>query len=489
MSAITKTWPVDISQHGVRNTLQPRNNVYWKRLSWGRFVGYQKRASGTYWVARYLGTTGNYHQRQLAATDDILEANGKTVLTYDDARLAAESWFNTPQLRRLAVEDRPIGVTGHLKVCPAGPVFTVSHALHDYVEWKRVAAASSNFPTILSMINHHIVPRLATLALSDFTSEISLQFIKDVLETPPKRGNRPLGLRRSVESMDFDELRKRKKTANQLISILRNAFLMAWENGKTDSERPWRCLRYLRLPEQPRSIHLDRKECARLLRHCRPDLRNLVLGALYTGCRAGELLRMRCSDVGRDGFGVYVLPAKTYKPRFVFLPDEGMAWFLAMIAGRNPGEFVFLNGRTGRKLDRYKHLFKEAVCAAGLPEDLSFHSLRHTYASQLVQAGAAIPAVAEQLGHRDGVTVLRTYAHLTPQIRESEVRQRFSAVSQENVRLARREKRRLQSMRSEAVGHNWTTYAQINDMRTADRPLRQRQYADRPVRRERNTSG
>jgi len=124
-----------------------------------------------------------------------------------------------------------------------------------------------------------------------------------------------------------------------------------------------------------------------------------------------------------------------------------------------------------------------------LAEDLSFHSLRHTYASQLVQAGAAIPAVAEQLGHRDGVTVLRTYAHLTPQIRESEVRQRFSAVSQENVRLARREKRRLQSMRSEAVGHNWTTYAQINDMRTADRPLRQRQYADRPVRRERNTSG
>ncbi len=59
-----------------------------------------------------------------------------------------------------------------------------------------------------------------------------------------------------------------------------------------------------------------------------------MLAALYTGCRATELIRMRACDVGRDGYGVYVTPVKRYRARFVFLPDEGMAFFLKLAAGR-----------------------------------------------------------------------------------------------------------------------------------------------------------
>ena len=49
-------------------------------------------------------------------------------------------------------------------------------------------------------------------------------------------------------------------------------------------------------------------------------------------------------------------------------------------------------------------------------------------ASQLIQAGATVYAVAEHLGHADPTTVLRTYGYLSPQIRESEVRQRITSV-------------------------------------------------------------
>lgn len=149
-------------------------------------------------------------------------------------------------------------------------------------------------------------------------------FVKDVMETPPKMGNQPVKARRSIEQMSEDQVRRRKVTVNALISLLRMALIMAWENAHIDSDRPWRCMRRLPNVVRPRVLHLSREECFRLLDHCEPALKNLVLGALYTGCRATELLRMRVTHVGRDGAGVYVTPVKTYRPRVVLLPDEGL---------------------------------------------------------------------------------------------------------------------------------------------------------------------
>jgi integrase len=241
---------------------------------------------------------------------------------------------------------------------------------------------------------------------------------------------------------------------------------MAWENSKIDTERPWRIVKLFKNLKPARVLHLSRAECRRLLDHCRPDVGRLVLAALYTGCRVSELMEMRCSHVGRDGYGVYVPPQKGYRPRFVFLPDEGMAWFLQMIKGRRPDDYVFLNDNTNRRIGPSNKPFKAAVRAAGLPEDFTFHGLRHTYASQLAQAGAPILAIADQLGHLSARMVLETYGHLAPQIRESEVRQRFTALSQENVRLAARKKEQLRGWRSSLHGADWRTYATITDLRS-----------------------
>ena len=289
----------------------------------------------------------------------------------------------------------------------------------------------------------------------------------DVIETPPRRGNQPYqATRLSAKKLSSEALRKRKKTANSCLSVLRVALRMAWENGKVETERPWRIVRLFPNLSSARVLHLSREECRRLIECCRPDVGRLALGALYTGCRLSELMAMRCNHVGRDGYGIYVPPQKTLKPRFVFLPDEAMAWFLALIKGRRPDDFVFINDNTRRRIGPSNRLFKGAVQAAGLPPDFSFHGLRHTYASQLVQAGAPILAVAEQLGHVSPRTVLETYGHLAPQIRESEVRQRFTTLSKANARLATRRRDQLHQWRSSLHGADWRTYAKINDLRS-----------------------
>lgn len=447
-----------------RRRLHVRERPYWTMTKFGRHVGYHKTSrANSFWVARVRTITGTYRQHRLGHADDFDAANGADVLSYEQAWEAATVWFRLPEQVRFAAKEGRRGVNEEMSICPVGPLFTIGHALEDYVDWKRLSAARSAFPVLVSLINFHIVPRLASMPVDDFSPEVVTRFVRDVIETAPRRGNQPLGPGQSLDSLDADALRKRKKTANTVLTILRVALRMAWENGKVDSERAWRSIRRFPNVDAPRALHLSRTECMLLLQHCRPDLRRLVLGALYTGCRVTELLRMQCAHVGRDGYGVYVTAMKTHRARFVFLPDEGMAWFLSLIKGRDPAESVFLNDVTGRPFAKYKHLFREAVSKAGLPRGFGFHGLRHTYASQLVQAGAPILVVAEQLGHANALTVMKTYGHLSPQVRESEVRQRFTMLSAENLKSARRQKKKLKSWRSSLHGSEWRTYAKITD--------------------------
>ena len=172
-----------------------------------------------------------------------------------------------------AVPARRRGFDENMSICPVGDEFTVGHALHDYVEWKRLVAARSNFPILLSLINFHIVPRLASLPVKGFTVEVIQRFMRDVIETPPRRGNRASPVSRlQMEKLGAEPLRKRKKTANSCLTILRVALRMAWENGKVETERPWRIVRLFPRLHAVRILHLSRDECRRLLENSRPDV-------------------------------------------------------------------------------------------------------------------------------------------------------------------------------------------------------------------------
>jgi integrase len=456
-------WRPDVSKVEVQRQLPIRDHPYWSLLKYSRHIGLHVTKNGMFWVGRVRTKSGTYMRCRLAPVSRDGRAR-QHHMNYAQAVVAVDSWFSTPEVRDRAGEYRSIGARRELIVCPIGNVYTIGHALHDYVEWKRIAAARTHFEVNVSLINRHLIPRLANLPVDEFNGDVLKKLIREVLETPPRRGTQAEGPRRSIESLDEEALRLRKKTVNVLIGILRLALDLGWENGRFDSERARRCLRRLRVVDRPRILHLSRVECRQLLRACRPDLARLVLGALYTGCRVTELLRMRCSHVGRDGYGVYVTPVKTYRARFVFLPDEAMVWFLDLIKGKKPDDFVFVRDSGKPWFGNQKHFFKSAVRATGLPDAFTFHGLRHTYASQLIQAGATVFAVAEQLGHIEPTTVLRTYGHLSPQIRESEVRQRFSTVSRENKRAARSAEKRLNAWRKSLHGKDWRTYAKITDI-------------------------
>lgn len=397
----------DIKTAEARALLQRREKPYWDISVPNRHIGIRVRDTQT-WVLRCRTKQGNYLEQTVGPAEPF--ENG---LPYREVRLKAEAWFAECDARQYTQPFNQNRYGGQLSISPIGDVYTVGHALAAYVEWKRLVASPSHFKTNLVLVNYHIVPRLAHIPLAAFTAHDLNAFCVDVLRTPPKRGHRPCGPKRSIESLSAEELRKRKKTINALIGILRLAFELAYDNGHIDTDRPRRCLRLLPNYDRPRLLILDRAQCGRLLDAANDSLKALILGALYSGCRITELRELRVIDVADQCHGIHVRRAKNYQSRHVILPDEGVAFFLKQCRGKAPDDRVFLNRRGRPWGDHYKTLFKQAVIAAQLDPELVFHSLRHTYASHLLQNGATLSMLARQLGHANVNTVHTIYGHLT----------------------------------------------------------------------------
>lgn len=151
-------------------------------------------------------------------------------------------------------------------------------------------------------------------------------------------------------------------------------------------------------------------------------LLDLIRLAVNTGMRLGELTSLRWGAIDfREGF-IEVLstpeePTKSGSDRRVPMTDEAEEVLRRLEEerdGRGPGEHVLKGYKGGPLNGRYaSSRFKHYVRKAELDERFSFHSLRHTCASWLVQRGVSLPVVQSILGHAEPSTTER-YAHMAP---------------------------------------------------------------------------
>ena len=112
-------------------------------------------------------------------------------------------------------------------------------------------------------------------------------------------------------------------------------------------------------------------------------------------------------------------PTKTYRRRMVIIPEflrELMAEHLARDVDKDPGALVFTSpeGRPLRNSNFRRQVWYEAVAAAGLPEGLRVHDLRHTCSSLLIAQGAHPKAIQVHLGHSSIMVTMDRYGHLFP---------------------------------------------------------------------------
>jgi len=225
-----------------------------------------------------------------------------------------------------------------------------------------------------------------------------------------------------VEQYQTDLTTKGLKPAsvNKNISILKAMFTkgVEWEMIPEDTLKRVRKVKLYK-ESNGRLRFLTVEESQSLISVCDDHLRPIVITALHTGMRRGEILKLTWENVDLQHGFITLTDTKNGERREVLIDST-----LRETINRLPRRFVEKAGQkelvpsvfhdpvTLKPYGSVKRSFATALKNAGI-KNFTFHSLRHTFASQLIMAGVDLTTVKELLGHKDIKMTLR-YAHLAP---------------------------------------------------------------------------
>jgi len=188
-------------------------------------------------------------------------------------------------------------------------------------------------------------------------------------------------------------------------------------------QRPWPTLRFLRArPRAKLPVVLDRQEAQRLigLIEC-PSARMCVTLTYSCGLRISEALGLRVSDIDSARMVLVVRAGKGNKDRHVPLPQRTLEllreyWCLYKPSAKQH----LLITEDGHRLsyNRARHFLKKAVKQSGIAKRISHHTMRHSYATNLMEQGLDVRVIQGLLGHRSLKTTT-LYLHITESVKQS----------------------------------------------------------------------
>jgi len=223
--------------------------------------------------------------------------------------------------------------------------------------------------------------------------------------------------------------KRKDATIRSEMSCLHHVFTKAqeWEMIETSPFARGKSL--LEKVNNQRLRFLTEEEIPQLIEACPNHVRKVVVCALLTGMRRGEILSLQWSQI-RNGF-IYLQKTKTNESRQIPISDDLAKLFREIRKEQElRSQYVFTYATGEEKLvginpinkrkkpapvpDRFKELKKSFKRATEEAEifDFRFHDLRHTFASQMIMHGASLKDVQEILGHKTMTMTLR-YAHLS----------------------------------------------------------------------------
>jgi len=185
--------------------------------------------------------------------------------------------------------------------------------------------------------------------------------------------------------------RRRKATPNRVINAFKACVNHAHAAGKVPSRAAWARLKKFRWADSARLRWFAIQEVRRLQNASAPHIRSLVSAALFTGCRADELLCLIAGDFDRRSRTLLIADSKSGKPRHVPLTDDGVALVEDLTAGKPENECLFsrTDGSAWYRMPVVRAI--RAACEGGKIKPIAtFHTLRHTYVSHLVQRFGSI---------------------------------------------------------------------------------------------------
>ena len=201
-------------------------------------------------------------------------------------------------------------------------------------------------------------------------------------------------------------------SVNQLINALRFLYVELYGTAFRLGEIP-RPKKDRKLP-----VVLSQEEVLRVLGSLENRKHRAILMLIYSaGLRVGEAVRLRLEDIDEGRGMIHLHGAKGRKDRYTLLSDVALAVLREYCRQYAPRDFVF-EGMPGRRhySERSVQLvFERALVRAGIRKPATVHTLRHSFATHLLEAGTDLRYIQELLGHASSRTT-EIYTHVSGRI-------------------------------------------------------------------------
>jgi len=207
---------------------------------------------------------------------------------------------------------------------------------------------------------------------------------------------------------------KSPATVNRYLAALSHVFTMAVNEWEWMDDNP---MRRVKRPKEPRGRvrYLGEDEKNRLLEACKnhpvKELYPVVLLAISTGMRQGEILNLKWQDIDFEKNRCILHDTKNGELRSVPIVGVAKDTLKEWSKVRKLNTNLVFSGRNPRKPIFIRTPWMEVVKETEI-NDFRFHDLRHTAASYLAMSGASLAEIAEILGHKT-LAMVRRYAHLS----------------------------------------------------------------------------
>jgi integrase len=197
-----------------------------------------------------------------------------------------------------------------------------------------------------------------------------------------------------------------RSTVNKSLQMLKACLNFAYSKNRVTSDKAWRGVKPLKGAEKSRKLVLTADQVESLIDAAEPQaLKDLVWAAFLTGARYGELVNARVRDLN----GAFLKVDGKTGERDMHILGQAQEHFEKLAKGKKPNDLL-LPDESGKLWGRaINRLFRKACVKAGLTkdnglvEDVVFYTLRHSYATHVLDTGLQPSVVAENMGNSEKV--------------------------------------------------------------------------------------
>jgi len=161
-------------------------------------------------------------------------------------------------------------------------------------------------------------------------------------------------------------------------------------------------------------VILSREEINKMIDLTRNFKHRLLLALAYAaGLRVSEIVCLRAQDIDLKGLTLTVRQGKGKKDRLTVISAALLPELQQIMAGKGGDNYVFESERGGRLTEATaQKVFYQALRRASINKPATFHSLRHSFATHLLENGVDVRYVQELLGHAN-IRTTQIYTHVT----------------------------------------------------------------------------